>query len=172
MHTKVVYSSRRHALDQKYQKKLRFARLYTKNRWKPTLIVLCWPLLHLIRNFLKQYHVSQSNIEFVGQSYMLRFERALCMCFCVDCDRVVLGVSVKSPRCQNRKKIIHRGLLQPSSQVLFTVVITSIRSGSMALDLPPAEDPVVALQRFSDSHLGTRCWRAPNRAKQLKHNFK
>ena len=171
MHTKVVYSCRRHALDQKYQQKLPFARLYTKNRWKPTLIVLCWPLLHLIRYFLKQYHVSRSNIEFVGPSYMLRFE-SLCMCFCVDCGRVILGLSVKYPRCQNRKKIIHRGLLQPSSQVLFTVVITSTHSGSMALDLPPAEDPVVALQLFSDSHLGTRCWRAPNRAKHLKHDYK
>ena len=88
------------------------------------------------------------------------------------CGRVILGLSVKYPRCQNRKKIIHRGLLQPSSQVLFTVVITSTHSGSMALDLPSAEDPVVALQLFSDSHLGTRCWRAPNTAKHLKHDYK
>ena len=28
----------------------------------------------------------------------------------------------------------------------------------MALDLPPAENPVVALQLFSDSHLGTHIW--------------
>ena len=28
----------------------------------------------------------------------------------------------------------------------------------MAPDLPPAENPVVALQLFSDSHLGTHIW--------------
>ena len=40
----------------------------------------------------------------------------------------------------------------------------------MALDLPLAEEPVVALQLFSDSYLGTHSWRAPNRAKQLKRD--
>ena len=42
----------------------------------------------------------------------------------------------------------------------------------MALDLPPVEDPVVALQLFSDSDQGTHCWQAPNRVKQLKYDSK
>ena len=37
--------------------------------------------------------------------------------------RAVLGSSVKYPRCRYRKKIIHRELLQPRFQVLFTVEI-------------------------------------------------
>ena len=46
-------------------------------RTKPQCLML--PSLHLIHCFLKQYRVSQSNIGFLRPSYMLRFERALCM---------------------------------------------------------------------------------------------
>ena len=44
--------------------------------------------------FLKQYHVSRSNIGFLCPSYMLCFERAPCMCFCFGCGRVILGLLV------------------------------------------------------------------------------
>ena len=73
--TQKLYSCRR-ALEQNYQQKRPFARLYTKYRLEPTLNVLCWPSLHLICCFLKQYHVSRSNIGFLCPSYMLRFETA------------------------------------------------------------------------------------------------
>ena len=42
--------------------------------------------------FLKQYHVSRSNIWFLFPSHMLRFERAPCMCFCLGCGRAILGL--------------------------------------------------------------------------------
>ena len=87
VHTKIVYSCRR-ALEQIYQQKP-FARLYTKYREEPTVNVLCRLSLHLICYFLKQYHVSRSNIGFLCPSYILCFERAPCMCFCFGCDRVV-----------------------------------------------------------------------------------
>ena len=59
--------------------------------------------------FLKQYHVSWSNIGFLCPSYILRFERAPRFWFA--CGRVVLGPLIQYPG----KKIIHRGLLQPHS---------------------------------------------------------
>ena len=63
---------------------------------------------------------------------------------------------------------------QGRSNRSFTTVqwFSSGYSSSMTLDFPLVEDPVVALQLFSDSHLGTHCWRARIRAKQLKHDFK
>ena len=97
---------------QKYQQKRPFARLFTRYRYEPNLNVLCRPSLYLIRYFLKQFYVSRSNIGFICPSYMLRFERAPCMCFCFSCGRAVLGPSVKYPRYQNRKKIICRELFQ------------------------------------------------------------
>ena len=87
------------------------------------LNVLRRPSLHLIRYFLKQYHVSWSDIGFLCPSYRLHLERAPCMCFCSGCGRAILEPSVKYLQCWNRKKIIHRELLQPRSKVLFTVVI-------------------------------------------------
>ena len=59
----------------------------------------------------------------VPMCYMLRFERAPCMCFCFGCDKADLRPLVKYSRCWNWKKIIHMGLLHPRSQVLFTVAI-------------------------------------------------
>ena len=58
-------------------------------------------------------------------SYILCFERAplACVFVLVVTGLFVLGPSVKYPQCQNRKEILHRGLPQPLSQVLFTVVI-------------------------------------------------
>ena len=93
VHTKIMYSCRRRALEQKYQLKRASARRYTKYREEPTLNVLC-QLLHLIRYVLKQYLVSWSNIAFPCPSYMLRFERATCMCFCFGFGRAILGPSV------------------------------------------------------------------------------
>ena len=59
-------------------------------------------------------------------SYIVCFERAPLACVFVLVVAglfFVLGPSVKYPRCQNRKEILHRGLPQRLSQVLFTVVI-------------------------------------------------
>ena len=81
--------------------------------------VLCRPSLHLIRCFLKQYHVSRSNIEFLCPSYMLRFERALCMfLFWLQQGRFrTVGIISTIPEPKEN----YRGLLQPRSQVFFTV---------------------------------------------------
>ena len=65
-----------------------------------------------------QYWVPMCKLHVQATCFVLR---ELLACFCFGCGRAVLGPSVEYPRYQNQKKIIHRGLLQPRSQVLFTV---------------------------------------------------
>ena len=55
------------------------------------------PTITTFNSLFFKYHVNRSNIGFLCPNYMLRFERAPCMCFCFGCGRAILGPSKKYP---------------------------------------------------------------------------